>query len=498
MSFTLLSVAILVITAAIIYRQVRWGYKHGLSRSLINLAVLLSCAFFATVVSVFLVSILEEPITALMDETGLYKLLDKTFGIFTSAVIVIIRMLLSLVLYLPIFFICRGISAVMTKIIYALFVKKKRKKSPSYLSEDELHHVKKDKKLGAILGIVSGFILSVVVFTPLVGVLRSADDVLDIIESYADIPAIEDSEELELVGKYSDDISCTVISACGGGVLYDLSTRTVYDGQSTYLSREIEMIEKIDINKTKAELEGNGALNADTISKLEPLLNDVSGSVILKLMAVEVVKDASETWIDGGEYWGISRPSIGSHKAMDEFLNQILYACSTTTFESYDADLKTLLSIVDLFQKNEAVFKAADYSTLAHAMNEGGFLQQLEAELNKNPHMNLVSFAINDMIMDVLAEEIVDRGKYSDNARNLLYKEIASALSDTQGLSGSVRDVELANYLSESFSKFGVDVPDKLNGRVAEILSDKVATMDGRVTDKEVKKFIEECVYGAQ
>ena len=49
MSFTLLSVIILTITALIVYIEVRRGYKQGLSKSLINVALIL----FSAIIGLF-------------------------------------------------------------------------------------------------------------------------------------------------------------------------------------------------------------------------------------------------------------------------------------------------------------------------------------------------------------------------------------------------------------------------------------------------------------
>ena len=494
MSFTLFSVVIFVVTAAIIYIHIRWGYKHGMSKSLINVAILFSCAFFASLVAVGITALGDALILNLAKNIGIYQFIEKNLGSFIPAIVVMLKMIISLVLYLPIFFILRIVSSLTAKIIYGIFVKKGSKKKPRYLSENEALYVKKDKKIGALLGIVSGFILSVVIFAPLVGALKTADGIVDILKTNTDIPAIENSKSLELLDKYSNDFSGTVINACGGAVLYDMTTSTSYSGHTTCLNREIGYIESIDLIGTKNKLAQGGGLTVDGIAELEPVLNTVSKSLVLKLMVSEIVKDASASWINRETYMGMERPSIGTHKAMDNFLDQMLYVCSTSTFDTYDADVRTLLNLLKLFQKNEALLTAGDYDTLVYAFTDGGFLHQVEAELDKNPHMNMVSYAINDMIMDVVAEEIIDTSKYSDVARNMLYREIAAALSDTQGLSGATRDNTVSSYLSESFDKFGVDVPKNINDRIASVLSENVPTMDGRVTDKEVKKFIDECV----
>ena len=494
MSFTLFSVVIFVITAAIIYMQVRWGYKHGMSKSLINLAILFSCAFFASLIAVGIASICGAPILNLAKNIGIYKFVEKNFGSFIPAIVVVLKMIASLILYLPVFFILRSVASLAAKIIYKIFVKKSSKKKPRYLSEDEALYVKKDKHIGAWLGVVSGFILSVVIFAPLVGALKTADGIVDIIKTNTDIPAIENSKELALLDKYSNDFSGTVINACGGAVLYDMTTGTSYSGQSTCLNREIGYLKSIDLIGTKSKLAEGGGLTVDGITELEPVLNTVNESLVLKLMVSEIVKDASASWINREAYMGMERPSIGTHKAMENFLDQMLYVCSTSTFDTYDDDVRTLLNLLKLFQKNESLITAGDYDTLVYSFTDGGFLHQVEAELDKNPHMLLVKFAINDMIMDVVAEEIIDTSKYSDVARNMLYREIAAALSDTQGLSGATRNNTVSSYLSDSFDNFGVDVPQNINDRIASVLAEKVPTMDGRVTDKEVKKFIDECV----
>ncbi len=491
MSFSLLTVAILGIVAVFIYRQVRWGYKRGLTKALINLATLIFCAIFGAVVSSALASLLEQLVFLGLAEVGMMETVEKLAGVLLPAIHIIIRMVLSLILFLPMFFILRMCVSVFFKVIHGVLIKKSNKKEPKYLSEDESLYVKRDKLIGGILGVLSGFILSVIILSPAIGAVKSVNSLVDIARDYSGEDKFGSSEELVLLDKYSNDAAATVLDACGGRALYDLATRVTSNGQSTCINREIEVIGSIDFHKMLEDMSGGSESGSDLLVGVEPLLDSINESMILKLVVVDIIRDASTSWMRGDEYLGMNKPSIGDHKPLNDIMDAMLNVCSTTTFDTYEADLTTLINMMRLFWNNSELVTSIEYEDRINAATNESFLSSVAAEIKKNSRMEPVGLAVDAMITDMVAIEVVNGG-YTDAERNLLYKELARSISEAQGLSGSVYDVTLTKSITEDFAQFGIYVPENSVGRIASDLAANVPAMDGKVTDKEVKLFMEE------
>ena len=85
MSFTSLSILIPLFAALLMYVQIRKGYKRGLTRSLIGLAVLVGCAFFSTLIAVGVSAAITEPLNEMFTEMGLYDGLEELLGSASAA-----------------------------------------------------------------------------------------------------------------------------------------------------------------------------------------------------------------------------------------------------------------------------------------------------------------------------------------------------------------------------------------------------------------------------
>ena len=494
MSFSLLSVTIIGISAAIIYKEIRKGYKHGLLRSLINLATLIFCAVFSSIVSTIVASMVGDALLKVLTKQGVIDALVSPFSLMVGVAEMLAKMILSLILYLPIFYTMKSIISRPIKIVCAIIAKKwslKRRKNspPEYLSEDAPFYIVHDKKIGAAVGVLSGFILAIIVFMPLMGLLNSTTDVLDVAQEFAEIPALEEAEWVKLVDKYSNDISGTVLQACGGRGLYNLTARTTIQGQTTYLNKEIEVIRSLGIKKLMNEAQEAGSFGADNIQMIEKLVDGLDESLAMKLLMTNFLSDAAESWMGYQPYLGIERPHLATNRAVDEFLDSVLYVCSTTTIKTYDADVRTIISLIKIFGENQEAFNTNDYQVIMETFVEGGLLYSIEEELYKNPHMNLVNLAIDDLIINMIADEL-DSGSYSLETKEILYKGIASVMNDARGLTGSAQTTTIGSGVGEHFEEQGVYLPENLENRIGEILSSNVAGADsGQLTEDDIAAF---------
>ena len=489
MTFTLLSLVILGITAAIIYKHACLAYKRGLTASLIHLSIIIFSAVFAALISGLIATLSGGAFFSYICK--LLSIEESGIGLFSSALEIIVKMLFSVVIYLPVFFLLKALVNFIAKRVIGAVNRRRRNGQMTYCSEDEVYHVKHEKKLAMAIGIISGFMMSVIVFMPLTGTLKSANDIVHIVSDMTDNSKIKESEGVQLLDKYANDFSGTVLNTCGGQVIYDLASRTSVEGQSTYLNNEIRIISSIDIMETKDKLgESNGGMS-ENIEEIEQIVDKMEESLVLKVFMVDVLKDASTKWMENTSYYGIPKPVLGDSRALDDFMDSILYVCSTTTMETCDADISTVINIMKIFGDYDALVENASYEAIMTEFVENDGLGRIEDELYKNPHMSSVHMAIDNLLIELIAQEITEI-KYSNEIRDRLYKGIAASLNDTRGLTGSVKMSALSNGISEEFEKSGVIIPDNINDKLANIIYQNIASQNGSIHENDVKKFFEE------
>lgn len=485
MTFTLLSLVILSLTALYIYFEARKGYKRGFSRSLIHVSVLLVCAFFACAVSVWVVSLLDKPLKLLLDATKLLS--NSTLADFADIVLILMRMVASILLYVPVFFLLRFLVGIIIKIVYHKLGKDPH--ANSYLSESAEGYYKYNKAYGAAVGAICGFLIAVVTFTPLVGVLRSATNVVDVVSEIAGDDSIKNNKELRELAVYSNDFSAVLVDNCGGRLLFDLTSHVEYGGESTYLNREIAAIKNINVEELKNVFSSIDAANEESVEAMTNLIKKANESLIAKTIILNVVKKASTAWMEDEAYMGVKKPNFGANRAIDLFLNEILYVCSTSTLETIGPDLTTLVNLSKIFTERKSIFDNGNYEAMISEFIEGDTERLIRDELEKNPHMQRVIYAIDDLIMTVVSQELTNGIKYSVGDYEDLYSKFAAALSETFALTGSVRVTALSEQLSGYFEEYGMYMPEGLNDRVASLLISGIANDNGEVTKEDVEEF---------
>ena len=479
MTFSLLTISILGISAAVVYREIRKGYRSGLPKSLIRLAVLVFCAFFSSVLSTFLGDIFGGMLFVALKNLAVLAEICEDFSFLLGAAELLIKMLFSLVLYLPIFFITKLILSVLIRIFCAIIKSKKgsspNKGAPEYLSEDAPFYMVHDKKLGAVVGVLSGLLLTIVVFMPFTGILQSASDVVDTVVEVTQMPELLTLEGLRLIDRYGDDASVVVIQSCGGKTLYNLTSRASYEDKSTYLNREIAAVRSFDLRAFGACLNKGGGIATGNTQELSTFLDRTKDSLALSIVTTDIVQGASKAWFSDVSYLGLNRPNLGENEGIDQFFNSILQVCATTDVDTYVADMHTVLGLIDILGDYEFLFQEHDYETFMTVFVEDNALQRIEDELTKNPRMSHVRLNLNDIIIGIIADEI-GGDRYTDTQKGVFYRGVSEALNDAQGLTGSAKIQSVANSIAACFAEQGVYLPENIETKMAQILITRFST----------------------
>ena len=490
MHFTLISVIIIALMALNIYSSVRKSYRKGLTKTLIRLGLLVFAATVGAAVSIGVAASLEELLAPVIRETSVYRDIYDNVGSAVDVAFVVFKMLASMLLYLPIFGLLRLFGAIIASIFTRIFVGKK-KASTEFLKEGEELYVKRHRAISAGLGVLCGFILTVVLFTPVCGILKCSDSMIDLTKKFAGEDILEDTTIVKELQFYADDAGITVLHTAGGKMMFDLTTTTFEDGGVTNLNRELRVLKDIDIEEVKDTLFAMDSLDSTGVSRIKSVVDTANRSVLLKGILLGFIKDATGAWLNGESYMGVPRPSFG-HPSIDVFMNEIFYVFTTSTLDTIEGDLDTLANLCGLFFEAEEIFSSGDYETMIIELNEKGMLNKVRAELSANYHMRTILYAADDLVMSVITDEIKNKMDYSDEACEVLFMEFAEILTDTMRLEGSARTTAVTQSVKESLSNYGVEVPDELTANIAEVLINAIGSGDSNVQLGNVQQFFDE------
>lgn len=498
---TSLSILFLATIALYTFLYARRGYRKGLTFSLFRLAALILSASAAVFLSIGIAAPLAEEGIVLLTELLSEGDADPVLSVFSDPLLLLLKMLLSLVLYVPLFnllrFLIHLIAALITRL---LGVKKAKRWKPEYYKENEAHYITHHRKIAAGIGALSGLLAAVILLTPLVGLLGVASSAIGFYHSIAG-DDVDTSTEILIIERFANDPCVSTLDACGSGMLFDFITTADVHSDSTSLPREIEALSSADYESIITLLSSFSSLETLDTDAAEALIDRLCDSRILQLTLASVVRTAASSWLNYESYFEIPRPSYIEHDSIEGFMNDIFYAFTTTSYETVKADLHTLLSLAAFLRDKVATLDFEDYNVMISALMNDGLLQEIRTIIQENPHMMTVSFAIDDLVMSVVSLEILEVFDCSEEDKEVLFGEFASILTDTMQLEESTRIIAIAHEISqgiENFSDGAITLPDGLTEKIATQLIQGIDTGGQPVTPEDVEGLLMEFIHNGQ
>ena len=411
----------------------------------------------------------------------------------------VIQIVLALILYIPAFFALRGIFSLVIKIVIKKCIPKFNRNREQYLSENETFYVRNDKKIGALLGIVSGFVLSVVVFMPFVGLLRSGNEVVDLSKEFISLSKTKAPKELDLVDQYANDFSVALLDSCGGNAIYNIVTSISVDGTHTGINKEIELIKSVDAQNLyslmgmfKSPLD----ISDEDVALVEETLEELNRSVFLKYYAVQLIHNVADYWLEDKWYAGMKRPTFDDCEPLNKIMDEVLEILIGSTPETYDENIISLLTLINVFQEHKELFSYKDLNTFMSEFEDRDFIQELEDVFEDSSLMSIIDPIIDNMIGQKIANALYNESEYSETVRVKLCNELADAFNKTKGLTQNSRLVAISSYTSKSFNDFGIYIPATINNRLMANLLDEISSSGGSVSGSRIEQFFANYLQG--
>ncbi len=210
---------------------------------------------------------------------------------------------------------------------------------------------KKNKAVGAAIGVLSGLIFIVAIMAPTVGYATEAPEIVHILGEYEQISheGAEDMSEGALTvqtnaQKAANTPLLKVARALGGGLIFDSLTTVSVDGEETNLVQEFHAIDMLgeDIAVlTAVPIEAYTDYEYDTLKGVGEVFEQ---SVLLRVLGAETVSSLCRSWLKGEPFLMIGKPEMDD--ATGVALDAAMVVLKNTTKDTIAKDIRGLTPAV--------------------------------------------------------------------------------------------------------------------------------------------------------
>jgi len=491
MSFSLLSIAILMIFAAVTAIEVYKGIKNGFGMSLVSFGVTLTALLLSLLVSPIISMLLALFLNNFLQRLQLYQNILDMFPSVGSVVIAVINMVIGMLLFIVVFFILRALIKLVVKLIFNGRTAKK-KDDPGYMREDNAHSENSNRFGGAVIGFLSGVLVTMILTCPIMGILDIADSAIGIVKQVnSSTLNFLGEENVNTVRALSGDLPGNVFYQLGGKYIFNAAASSTIDGERVYLLSEIENID----NVTGDLMDGYKFITnpeSDIEGKSEIIDNLCKGLVDIKLcrpVLSDILRNISSAWLDDSSYFGVARPSM--NEIVDPAVDEILLVCKNTSIKSVRYNVTTVLKIYSVVLDSGIMdISHMEYSEIISCLDNGGLLDKLDQVLRENPYMsgiNVSSIALSAVSTHLNGVNI-DQDKYNELMENIAYA-INSVNNRGYGSLEEKIDI-LTDYAQGYFDDLGnFEVPSEITREVAKELLESMSGSEVNVTAEDITEL---------
>lgn len=497
MTFTLLSVVIFLALVFGIFGGVLKGFGRGFVRSVFSLVSVVFSLIVGGLVSSYLISgRVSGIILGILTEEGVMDSIPAEIMNFEEIILAVAAMILSSVIFLFVF----GMISLLCRITVAILYKTVLRPHPDdvgYVEEGAPWYRRYSKTLGGVVGGICSFLICVTVLSPIIGTLKTADTVVDILYEVDVLKEGESFEGVDILKEYADDVSVNVLYYSGGKIVYDLSARSRINGKTVILSREVRAVgsvigEFMELGPTLSNL---AEFDGEDVERMEGMCEKIEDSYFISVVCAEFLSGASSSWARDEEFFGMQRPGFDS--IIDPIFDSILGVFAGTDAQTVGADLRTLLRVTSIITESGILDATGDYTSLMSLLEDGTFIDDITKELNKNPRMSIVTDNLYQLAMRMVVKEMnsIKLSELGLSDYDKLINDLTDQLNLTGGLDGEMQKEQLKNYAVDYFGDYGMDVPDSVADMIIGEMVDQVKPEeDGIITSDQLKDFFDQYV----
>ncbi len=387
------------------------GKKYVWQFSLSRIIVLLLSVAISLTAAVLIAGPLGTLTVNILQNTILSGDLGGMVGAIESAVDAlraIIAMVIAPLLFIVLMLIIRPILSIFTPLICRLFVKKK-KEEPAAAEGDVVAEPTTQKKVkgkalfrstkfspvGATLGALCGFLVLVVFFIPLVGVLDVANDAASVIGTP------EENIIVEITDAAANNAGSMTVKYLGGKPAYKLLTSYKVMGESASLEKEVEYV--ADLGGSVA-LMAKGEPSQDAAVALRNTAVTFEESTIIPMLVSDLLSSAGESWCNDEKFYGIACPSLGED--MDGLVKDFLVIMKDSDYQTVTEDYATIVNAAAVLVENDAISQIKDTDGLMAVLKNEEMISSIMVEFLDNERMSPMVQSITNMGVSLMAKAL--------------------------------------------------------------------------------------------
>ena len=500
MAFTQLSAVLLGAVVVSVLLSALRGCRRGLIPTAISLSCVLLSALTAAPLAVWLSDLPAKKAGELLFElVDVLETLTATFPSLDVLVVAGADGLISPVLFLLLFGFLRGITGIAAGILLRgpLRPRPDDAADPMYEGENAPWHRRHGRLLGGAAGGICGFLVALILLSPVVGVLSFADTLLSATDSFQikwssfGVAA----EQVESARETVNDPVATVLEAAGGGLIFDSYANTRLNERRVYLRREAEACAEMaaDLAGAMKLLQKPGSIPPEQRETLAGLGDRINGSEAAKLLAADTLNNIAEAWLDGRSFMKLSCPAFGER--IESLMMGALEVCAESTADCVGRDISTLMNVY-LIAADSGLLSDLSYDELADSLDEEGVLNLIYNELLDNPCMAHLGVRMTDLALSMMASAL-ESSDFDRERLDGLMGELSDAFNRINGmdLSNSERVDSLKQYTLEYAEKYGIKLPSSLAEMAAVAFMDKLGG-GGKVSPDDLYDLIRRYANG--
>lgn len=440
-------------------------------------------AFINDTLMPMIASYIPAEAQALLDASP--TLYEVAFGMVSA----LVTPLLFVVLYILV--------SILGWIVYGIILLVRRSKAKNSKSKGSTEEVPYAMARTIAWGVVQALLVLVVIFVPVSVYGRLAVDVTDTAIDAKVLGGYEAQVE-QLTAEYVKPVVespfVEIFRVFGGDLLTDEMTSFTVKGTETNLNNEIGALVHIAgkaLPLTKTEPASFGKKEADIIVEVADLF---AKSKILPAIGSEVAYDATDAWIKGEEFAGVSADTLHFGDGMfDSFIDRtisILHTDSkkTTTF---CADVKTLAKVAGAMIEGGVVANIKDTDALTETLAEGDTIQKMILALGQNSSMKALIPEVTNIGIEAITDA-VEVKEDANTAYNELLAAVAAALNNAKNTDAEEAQVSaLSAELLDAFDHAGIAIGKKDIDLYSEAMLQEIVAKKGNaaVTAADVQSF---------
>ena len=386
-----------------------------------------------------------------------------------DAIALFVRMLLAPALFLLLYIVLKGVLI----LVYWVLANATR---PPYRDTVKGHFA------ALLVGLAIGLIGVMALVSPVFGYLDIASNAIPATATDAES---DNGLDAELIESAKDTpVISALYNAIGVHVFEGLSAGE-WQGADVQLKEEIAVLADI-VENIKVPLGTQPQQYGEAeCAAIEAVAGDVTHSPILASLCSGVLNTASNHWLSGTPFLGVSAPDMGA--SGNTLFRAFLTVFSTSSEENLGQDLDFFSDVFALLVKYEifADISTADDEGLAALITNGDFLKDVGVLLDTHPRMQPVGTAFADVGMRALLKAAGLPENIGEERAELL-AEMASVLQATPAKAdGSIDQEALAAGIGDVCAEHEIEISDATAQLVAEGLADHFTAEELRTLTAE-------------